>query len=429
MYLPHSTGPLHPAARRSHKPCVSVCYTDRIMGIPVDYAAVPTVRRRRRMLRIDLLLLCLVSGAVPLLIIRHISKPPPVPPPVAWSPFVLQTRKMIFDGPWYPKFQPDSPDLDPSQRNGGWKNGGRWPPVILPTGIQNVALKRPVTASTVPVNGAPAWITDEKIDETHDDECLDLGQGLQWVQIDLQARYTIYAIVLWRPVVEGHPYRDVIVQLSDDPLFQRGVTPDDTTSPWPRIACLPEASCAKSRGVGAEPHANRPRRLSIGNSEGPNSMLDVLCSMFDVRLLSPLLPDLAPSAVIVRIPHPPPALRTPLRRSPQIIPAFNAQSLFVPQSPPPTKPNRAEQLKRTPEKTEKPPPLTPGVLFTHESPPDGQRCDHHRRDAHRKPRRPNQSGNQRVAQHLTTPLRFRSSYRVAAMLFRVRVLVISRRHD
>lgn len=131
---------------------------------------------------------------------------------------------MIFDGPWYPKFQPDSPDLDPSQRNGGWKNGGRWPPVILRTGIQNAALKKPVTASTAPVNGAPAWITDEKIDETHDDECLDLGQGLQWVQIDLQARYTIYAIVLWRPVVEGHPYRDMIVQLSDDPLFQRGVT-------------------------------------------------------------------------------------------------------------------------------------------------------------------------------------------------------------
>jgi hypothetical protein len=46
---------------------------------------------------------------------------------------------------------------------------------------------------------------------------------LQWVQIDLQGEFDLYAIVLWHDFSSPVVYRGVIVQVSDDPLFKTGV--------------------------------------------------------------------------------------------------------------------------------------------------------------------------------------------------------------
>jgi len=53
---------------------------------------------------------------------------------------------------------------------------------------------------------------------------VELGPGVQWVQIDLGASYPLYAILTWHYHSQARIYRDVIVQVSDDPSFKTGVT-------------------------------------------------------------------------------------------------------------------------------------------------------------------------------------------------------------
>ena len=50
-----------------------------------------------------------------------------------------------------------------------------------------------------------------------------LRRGLQWVQIDLQGEFNLYAIVFWHDFSAPVVYRDVIVQVSDDADFKTGV--------------------------------------------------------------------------------------------------------------------------------------------------------------------------------------------------------------
>ena len=53
---------------------------------------------------------------------------------------------------------------------------------------------------------------------------IELGPGTQWVQIDLGASHPLYAILAWHYHSQARVYRDVIVQVSDDPAFKTGVT-------------------------------------------------------------------------------------------------------------------------------------------------------------------------------------------------------------
>lgn len=48
--------------------------------------------------------------------------------------------------------------------------------------------------------------------------------GVQWVQIDLEQSATISAVWVWHYHSQKRAYHDVIVQVSDDPEFQTGVT-------------------------------------------------------------------------------------------------------------------------------------------------------------------------------------------------------------
>jgi hypothetical protein len=98
------------------------------------------------------------------------------------------------------------------------------PPFLAPVGTVNLARGKPVRASDpAPAAGELDFVTDGD-KEASDFGYLELRPGSQWVQIDLGQRATIYAVVIWHNHSEARVYRDVIVQISDDPDFLEYVT-------------------------------------------------------------------------------------------------------------------------------------------------------------------------------------------------------------
>jgi len=96
-------------------------------------------------------------------------------------------------------------------------------PFLAPKGAENVALKRPVTASDMePVIGTLDLITDGS-KEAVEDAYVELGPNVQWVQIDLGAQYSIYAIVTWHEHKDPRVYKDVVIQVADDKDFIKNV--------------------------------------------------------------------------------------------------------------------------------------------------------------------------------------------------------------
>jgi hypothetical protein len=95
---------------------------------------------------------------------------------------------------------------------------------MVPAGTTNLALNKTVTASdNEPVVGTLDMITDG--DKAGDEgSWVEFAPGKQWVQIDLQKDANIYAILVWHYHSQARVYRDVVVQVSDDPTFQKGVT-------------------------------------------------------------------------------------------------------------------------------------------------------------------------------------------------------------
>jgi len=107
-----------------------------------------------------------------------------------------------------------TPNLEPDK-------GGKLRPkhLMLPPGVTNVALRKPVTCSDdEPVIGEPEQVTDGD-KEGRDGSYLEIGSGKQHVQIDLGAPHTIYKILVWHYHSQARVYRDVIVQVADDPDF------------------------------------------------------------------------------------------------------------------------------------------------------------------------------------------------------------------
>lgn len=93
------------------------------------------------------------------------------------------------------------------------------PPFMAPDGTTNVALKKPVTSSdTEPIIGEIEMVTDGDKEAT-DGSYVELGQGRQYVQIDLEADCNIYAILVWHYHSEPRIYHDVVVQVADDADF------------------------------------------------------------------------------------------------------------------------------------------------------------------------------------------------------------------
>jgi hypothetical protein len=96
-------------------------------------------------------------------------------------------------------------------------------PFMVPVGTKLLSLKKPVKASDMqPVIGELEMITDgEK--EGGDGYFVELGPRKQWVQVDLGASYALHAILVWHYHSQARVYRDVIVQVSNDKDFLKGV--------------------------------------------------------------------------------------------------------------------------------------------------------------------------------------------------------------
>jgi hypothetical protein len=102
--------------------------------------------------------------------------------------------------------------------------GNPRPPFIAPAGTTNVALHKYVESSdNNPIIGEIELITDGD-KEAMDGSFVELAPGKQYVMIDLEEKYTLYAIFVWHYHLEARVYKDVIVQVSDDPDFIVGVT-------------------------------------------------------------------------------------------------------------------------------------------------------------------------------------------------------------
>jgi len=93
------------------------------------------------------------------------------------------------------------------------------PLFYAPKGTQNISLNKPVTGSEEePIIGTLEMVADGD-KEASDGSVVELGPFMQWVQIDLEKEYEIYAIILWHFHKTPRVYFDVIIQTSNDPDF------------------------------------------------------------------------------------------------------------------------------------------------------------------------------------------------------------------
>ena len=97
------------------------------------------------------------------------------------------------------------------------------PEIMVPAGTVNIASgKEVISSDDFPVIGELEYITDGD-KEGADGSYVELGPMVQWVQIDLGAEKTIYAIALWHYHAQARAYRDVVIQVADDADFIENV--------------------------------------------------------------------------------------------------------------------------------------------------------------------------------------------------------------
>jgi hypothetical protein len=96
---------------------------------------------------------------------------------------------------------------------------GKRPDVSIPKGCTNVAFEKEVTGSDeAPIVGELEQVTDGD-KEAPDGSYVEMAPGKQYVQIDLEKSYTIYAIALWHFHQQARAYHDVVIQTASDPDF------------------------------------------------------------------------------------------------------------------------------------------------------------------------------------------------------------------
>jgi len=125
------------------------------------------------------------------------------------QPLPIVLPKPLFEGTPAP---PNVPNLDKP-------SGKPRAPFLAPAGTTNLALRKPVSGSdSDPVIGSLEMITDGNKAGT-DGTFVELKPGVQNVVIDLEAKCTIFAILIWHYHKEARAYAGVVVQVADDPDF------------------------------------------------------------------------------------------------------------------------------------------------------------------------------------------------------------------
>jgi hypothetical protein len=98
------------------------------------------------------------------------------------------------------------------------------PNLLVPEGTVNLAAGKTVTASdAAPLLGDASLITDG--DKSSDEGCfVEFGPGKQWIQIDLGASSPLFALWISHFHSQARAYKAVVIQVSDDSDFIKGVT-------------------------------------------------------------------------------------------------------------------------------------------------------------------------------------------------------------
>lgn len=145
------------------------------------------------------------QGCVPLLVAVFAAAEP-----VTTVPLRIEYPKPAFVGT--PKHVPAGTTVDAAPRKPP-------PPLQVPAGTRNLARGRPVTASQrEAVTGEPDLVTDGD-KEAEGGAYLELGRGLQWVQVDLGKPCLVHAVALWHEHGSPVVYRDVVVRCAEDADF------------------------------------------------------------------------------------------------------------------------------------------------------------------------------------------------------------------
>ena len=98
------------------------------------------------------------------------------------------------------------------------------PEFLVPEGTVLLSKGKKVTSSDDnPIIGDLTLITDGEKD-AGEGYFVELLDGTQWVQIDLEKSASLSAIWLWHFHSQKRAYNDVIIQISDDAEFKTGVT-------------------------------------------------------------------------------------------------------------------------------------------------------------------------------------------------------------
>lgn len=99
----------------------------------------------------------------------------------------------------------------------------RPPEIMVPADVTNLAAGKEVTSSSdFLIIGELEFATDgDKYSE--EGYFVELDTGLQWLQVDLAKEAELYAAVVWHFHSQKRVYHDIIIQLSNDPEFQKDV--------------------------------------------------------------------------------------------------------------------------------------------------------------------------------------------------------------
>jgi hypothetical protein len=108
------------------------------------------------------------------------------------------------------------PNLEPPMK-------GKRPDFYVPAGTINLAKNKKVASSDNNPNVGTLDMVVDGDKDGNEGSWVELGPGKQWVQIDLAKKANIYAILVWHFHSQARVYRDVVVQVSDDPTFKSGV--------------------------------------------------------------------------------------------------------------------------------------------------------------------------------------------------------------
>ncbi|MDY6069688.1 MAG: discoidin domain-containing protein [Opitutales bacterium] len=97
------------------------------------------------------------------------------------------------------------------------------PTPMVPNDVKNIAKGKKVTSSDdFPLIGDMELITDG--DKSAAEGCfVELMNGVQWVQVDLEKESEIFGIAMWLYHSQERAYKDVIVQVSNDAEFKKDV--------------------------------------------------------------------------------------------------------------------------------------------------------------------------------------------------------------